>query len=313
MQSKGGLSHQDMFKKGSSDSPLSRLTAKLKTLPTLPAVVNRVMELTADPNSSATDLMKVIQADVALTTTILKTANSALYSFPRGVSSLQQAITLLGFLEVRNIVMAKAVFSSFKSLEKEKTVDVKTFWEHSLVCAMASRIISKHLKIEDNEAFVAGLIHDIGKLAIYLAIPEKYSRMIQDSGLVTFGDHISEKRIFDVSHDEVGMMVLKRWRFPASLVEAVGFHHRIPEAGKKSELTLIVHVADLLSYLHLESPITPETIDNSTPVEQYLYKEILTTAELYDLDWDEKLLGQFRSQLSQSMETEAETLKVLFS
>ena len=103
---------------------ISTLTARIDSFPTLPTVVAEVIEITANPESSARDLMRVIESDQSLTTAILKIANSAFFGLARGVSSLQQALTVLGFTEIRNVVLARAVFSSFKNLRKDHQFNI---------------------------------------------------------------------------------------------------------------------------------------------------------------------------------------------
>jgi len=145
-----------------SSENIVALTACIQSFPTLPTVVNRVMEITANPESSTTELMDVIRPDISLTAVILKTANSAFFGLSRKVSTLDQAITILGFKEIRNVVIARAVFDSFKHLKKDKQFNINSFWEHSFVCGIVAKVIAQDMKYPANEFFIAGLIHDIG-------------------------------------------------------------------------------------------------------------------------------------------------------
>lgn len=324
MVKKGTTLTNDLFRPGKDNQTkdpahscypllMENIISRIKSLPTLPGVVNRVIEVTADPGASVADLFKIINADVAMTTVILKSANSALYSFPRGIGSLQQAIALLGFVEIRNIVMAKAVFSSFRNLERNEGIDLNLFWEHSLVCGLAASIISSSLDIKDNEAFACGLIHDIGKLVLFMCFPDEYAKMIRDSGLVSFGDHFTEREKFGISHEQVGKHLLKRWMFPHSLVEAVGNHH-CREHEHHSRISMIVHVADLLAYLHKDAPLD-ETGKNpeSARLESFFYHDIFTAASSLNISWNSAELNRFRVQLAQSVASEAEALQIFFS
>jgi len=107
------------------------LVARIESMPTLPAVALRVMEVTADPKSSANDLMGIISPDVSLTTKILKIANSPFYGLTRGISSLKHAVTVLGFKEIRNLVISTVAFESFKNLKQNGKFDINKFWRHS--------------------------------------------------------------------------------------------------------------------------------------------------------------------------------------
>ena len=289
---------------------ITALTSRIESFPTLPAVVNRVMEITSDPESSANELMNVIGPDIALTASILKLANSAFFGLTKKVSSLQQAITVLGFKEIRNMIITKAVFDSFNHLKKEENFDIRGFWEHSFLCGLASKIIATDLNRESNEFFVAGLIHDIGKLVIYLALPLEYSKLATVASPLYFTDYKTEKTALGIAHDEVGMRLLKRWLFPESLVNVVGFHHRIHELENKSPSLIVVHVADLLA--HIADPCVSEGEGQPCFSAETLYPEIITLAKPYGIRWNESDLHRFQCQLAESREKEAAMLNLFY-
>lgn len=153
---------------------ISVLISKINSIPTLPTVACQVIEITADPNSSADDLAKVVTPDISLTTKLLKMANSPFFGAIRRVTSLQHAITVLGFKEVRNLIISAVIFESFMKAEKMGNYDIGKFWKHSFVCGLAAKVIAADLKKASNEFFVAGLIHDIGKLVIYITSPHDF-------------------------------------------------------------------------------------------------------------------------------------------
>ena len=236
-------------------------------------------------------------------------ANSAFFGFPREVRSLQQALTILGFKEIQNLVLARAVFNSFKNIKKNGAFDINQFWEHSFVCGLLSKIIANDIQKDNNEFFVAGLIHDIGKLIIFLAMPVEYDRIIQSAKPMGFKMLQEEQQVLDLSHDEVGMKLLRKWLFPESLISAVEFHHNPHGAKSHSLLPIVVHGADLLAHLvKLENPH-----DNPQLMEFLLRSDFVTLAQANGLEWNEDALINFQRELEKRMDENATTLNLLLS
>ena len=288
---------------------ISILTAKIDSFPVLPTVVGRVMKITADPNSMPRDLIQVISPDQSLTATILKMANSAYYGAVREVSSLQQALILMGFTEIRNLVLAKAVFSSFKGLKKSNIFDMREFWKHSFLCGLAARIVGTDVKGASNDFFVAGLIHDIGKLVMFMAIPDDYFKIVETTGPLKAKIFQTEKEVLGVTHDEVGMYLARRWMFPDNLMTAVGFHHRPGEATKEPLFSFVVHVADLITYL---SEGQEEDPDGPALEESALFPDIIALARSQGIEWSESDLREYLARLAQAKEEEAGSFSLFF-
>ncbi|ODS33003.1 MAG: signal transduction protein [Candidatus Scalindua rubra] len=289
----------------------SILTAQIETIPTLPIVAVRVIEITSAPKSSANDLMDVISPDISLTTKILKIANSPFYGLTREISSLQHAVTVLGFTEIRNLVISTVAFESFKDISKNGKFDIKKFWRHSFGCALAAKIIATDLKNASNELFVAGLIHDIGKLVIYVALPMEFLKLMEIMSPIKlkFIAFEADKKAFGMTHDEVGMRLLKRWMFPKSLMTAVGFHHRPQEADKKSPFSLIVHIADILTHIY---EMQAEGEEDELFKAESFYPDIINLARSFGINWDVSDLNRFQQALVESMEKEVDTMSLFF-
>ena len=220
----------------------------IDSLPVLPLTVTKLMRVANDPDSSAQDVMETILPDQSLCLTILKIANSALLGRPQKVDSIKMAVTVLGFNEVQNIALAKAVISSFSNIDKQLKLVIDKFWEHSFVCAMAARIIARDLHIAPEVAFIGGLIHDIGKLIMLETFGKSYEVeywMTKCSNEESLHD---ELEAFLFTHDQVGGQLLRKWLFPINLTEAVANHHRPSEAAREEKLTYIIQLADLLSF-----------------------------------------------------------------
>lgn len=214
--------------------------------PTLPAVVSRVMAVTADPDSSTSDLYRVIQADQALTVNVLKMANSVFYGLPKRVGSLQHALSILGYVEVRNLVIMQAVFKSFKAVGGKGPMDIRPFWQHALAAAMAAELIGRGLAGGDHDFYVAGLVHDIGKLVIYMALPEAYAELVKEVGPYDHTMFSMEQRFFGMTHEDTAQRVLRQWMFPEAILDAVGCHHHPDNATDNAAAAWVVHAADLL-------------------------------------------------------------------
>jgi putative nucleotidyltransferase with HDIG domain len=220
----------------------------IDSLPVLPVTVTKLMRVTNDPESSAQEVMETILSDQSLCLTILKVANSALLGRPQKVDSIKMAVTVLGFNEVLNIALAKAVISSFSNIDKQHKPFVDKFWAHSFVCAMAARIIAEDLRIAPEVAFIGGLIHDIGKLIMLETFKKGYAVenwMIKHSNQELLHD---EFEAFLFTHDQVGGQLLRKWLFPTNLIAAVANHHRPSEAVEEKKLAHIIQLADLLSF-----------------------------------------------------------------
>jgi putative nucleotidyltransferase with HDIG domain len=294
-----------------SSHAASTLIARLQSIPTLPTVALRVMEITANPKSSANDLMGIISPDVSLTTKILKIANSPFYGVTREISSLQHAVTVLGFKEIRNLVISTVAFDSFKNLEQNSKFDINKFWRHSFCCALAAKAIAVDLKIESSELFVAGLVHDIGKLAMYITFPSEFMMQaeIMNPLKIKYTAFEAEKDVFGMTHDDVGMKLLKKWMFPESLLTAVGYHHRPQEADKKSNFPIIVHVADILTHVYEMQAEAEE----GEPFEANLfYGDAIKLSKSFGMDWDVSDLSRFQQTMTENIEKEADTIKLFF-
>lgn len=229
---------------------IKRITQTIINLPTLPTVVAKMIELIDDPKSSARSLSRIIRTDQVLTARILRLANSAYYGFPNPISSINLAIVVLGFDTIRNLGLSVAVISRLaRASSDEELLDYTRFWEHSAAVAVASRMLARMhgFRAMESEAFVAGLIHDIGKVILSQYQTANYSKclhLVADEG-ISLAE--AEQRVFGVTHAEVGGWLAGRWNLPDTLTEAIRLHH-IPLAAKvRPELTAIVHFADILT------------------------------------------------------------------
>lgn len=233
-----------------SESNLDAIYAQIESLPSLPTIVSNVLEITDAPESSAEDLMKAVLPDQSMCATILKIANSAFFGLPREVSTLEKAVMVLGFDEIKNIVLGKAVFNSFKELNSENKKIIEEFWNHSFICGLTAKILAERNGLSASEFFVAGLIHDIGKLPMLITFPTIYSHQLRGTIDNWAQSYNQEKELFFICHDEIGKKMLQRWFFPEKLVAAVGFHHKPKNAEEIVLAASIIQVADFVSHIY---------------------------------------------------------------
>jgi len=225
------------------------LIANLGDLPPLPQVATQLLRISADPDASAEDLRKVIATDQALTSQILKIANSAMFGMMREVNTLTQAIMTLGFSTIKSVVIA----SSAKNLYHRGTVGLqeRLIWEHALVTAIASRAFAKAVRFPRiEEAFIGGLLHDIGKSVMGVKFPERYGALLRS----VYNEHgdslVLELDTFGFDHAMVGEALVQQWNLAPGLQQAVRWHHD-PIHAMEDHLPLAAIVA-LANHLALE-------------------------------------------------------------
>ncbi len=284
---------------------------QVDSLPSLPVTVTKVLSVTADPDSSANDLVNAILPDQAMCATILKIANSAFFGMPRKVATMERAVTILGFNEIHNIVLGKAVFSAFQKMGKNFSQSMDYFWKHSFFCGLAAKIIAPKLKLPPGELFIAGLLHDIGQLVFFISTPEEYTPVIELRGTDHIKSRFLETETFGVDHAQVGFHLLERWLFPDQLLAAVGFHHQPQECTNHTTYAIAVQISDALSHLtkmhtrQQETPLLPQ-MTALLPDGEQLWQE-------YNLTIDETQLQEWMEDLKISQEKDSGILDILTS
>jgi len=232
------------------------LKDKLKDLPSLPEVVTKVTELVQNPNSSAAQLGKIISNDSGLTSRVLRMVNSAYYGFPKQISSIQHAITILGFTTIKSLVLSSSIFRIFSPKPGVNTsLDYKKFWKHSLLTAIASKNIYQKLFFRSDEnIFSAAILHDIGKIILDQYDHENYVAALSEAAVFLFGDDIlnAEQKHCDVTHQYIGNYVAESWNLPPALSDVIRYHHFPLESKEHQELTTVVYIGNILAHLILD-------------------------------------------------------------
>ncbi len=226
---------------------LQKIIARIDDLPTLPRTVLRITELVNDPKSSAKDLARIITDDQVLTARLLKLVNSSFYGFPQRISTVTNAIVLLGFDAIRSLLLTTSVFDLFAGRNKKSNQDQEKFWDHSLGCAVGAKVIGNHLRHDKiEELFVSGLLHDIGKIVEMLFLRDEFMRIVaivnkQNTLMIT-----AEHQVLGYSHAEIGKLLAGKWNLPVKLEQVIAHHHQPAAAGSFVMEASIVHLADIL-------------------------------------------------------------------
>jgi len=225
---------------GKKRDEIQRIIRDTKSLPTLPGLISRLGSLTENNKVSALEIGRVVSMDQVLSAKVLRLVNSAFYGFSRRVSTVSNAIILLGV----NVVKSLAISSSiFEIMEK----NVVGLWEHSMGAAVAANIISRELKLpEPEETSTAALLHDIGKVIIKIRLQDDYdqlSALIKEKGLRLIE---AERSLLETDHAEIGEWVAQTWLLPEKLIEPIACHHNVEKSAVQRGKTAVVHVADVL-------------------------------------------------------------------
>lgn len=238
-------------------------------IPPMPHVAQKVLSMIGNPDTTAEKLQEVLLADQALTAKILKIANSPFYGVPRAIRTLSTAIMILGYKMVRNMVLTTVT----RSINRRFGLTEMMMWEHSIGASIASYLIAKEIRFPDpEEAFLAGLLHDIGKQILNNYDSEKYMHVIERTYNEGLTFYFAEKEIFGFSHPEVGALVIRKWKLSEDLENAIRYHHDgfqtliEDHPFYMGKLPIIVNLADLICLklgIGRRDPIVELNIANS--------------------------------------------------
>lgn len=216
-------------------------------MPSLPTVVARLTRLIADPKTTASDINVALSSDPGLVTKILKLVNSSYYGFPRRITTITNAVVILGFNQVRNLALSAFIFDKFASAGRESGFDVNGFWKHSIGAAFTGADIARQLdpKLEE-DAFICGLLHDLGKFVMALSAPRHLAQVLD---IVRKNDILfnsAERMCLGYDHAMLGAIVMEQWNLPEALVDVVRYHHDPAMAPESAQmLCCVTNLADI--------------------------------------------------------------------
>ena len=227
---------------------LLMLVGQLERLPTLPTVCLRANELMTDPNSSATDIGSVIAHDQVIAAKLLGIVNSSFYGFRQRITTVTRAMTMIGFRGLKDLILTLGALPALRLDKSHENFNATAFWSHSVGVATCARSIAMTLQMPNpEEAFTAGLLHDIGKIAEYQFLTEEFMAIQEEAHLKNIPLYEVEKQRNRFSHADVGDLLAKRWRFSESLIECIACHHTPSLAHRHPREVAIIHLADIIA------------------------------------------------------------------
>lgn len=224
------------------------LHSHIDKMPPLSPTVSKVLALCNNRETSPVELNKVVSIDPVLTGNVLKLINSAYYGMSQKISSVVRAITMLGINTVRNLLLSTAVLSTLGKKDNFNSLDSAGFWEHSLATGVTAKLIALRHSVPMDQVesyFIAGLLHDIGKIPLNNRFPDEYltaMTLAEETGLTLF---VSEGQTFGLDHTDIGKLIADKWRLGADISDTIDFHHATAEyAGEHKSIVCVVSLAD---------------------------------------------------------------------
>lgn len=228
---------------------VKRIMAQVKAFPGMPATSAKLITMLKDPDSSAAQIEEVLKYDPGLTANILKLTNSAYFGIPAKVSSVKQAVVLLGWKRLLQLVMTMCMSTVMKKPVLGYDLPHGELWRHSVAVSVAAELVVKALKIpQADEVFTAALLHDVGKLVLGGFVQND---LHQIEAMVAKGIafEVAEFIVLGTDHAQIGAKILEKWSFPESLVNAVHWHHDPEACENHCTFSDIVHVANILGLM----------------------------------------------------------------
>jgi len=233
----------------SNQVDLSRFTSNI---PPFPKCVQRVLTMLRDPRIQLTKVAEVVSLDQGFAGKVLRMANSAYFGLPRRVYNVTEALVLLGYANVRNVLISASASNILSTAVEAYRLDAGCLWEHSVGTAYAAQMLSRKIGMQVySMAFSCGLLHDVGKVAIDLALLDE-SKAEMRSLIRSRGVLAAELASVGVTHSQVGGEICRRWNLPEEIIDAVSYHHNPRECSENRVIAGVVATADKCSHLLLE-------------------------------------------------------------
>jgi len=265
---------------------LKQIQTYIARLPSLSTTAAKVLQTCNNPETSPNVLNRVISLDLVLTGQVLRLINSAYYSLGHPISSLTRAIIMLGINTVKNLVLSFAILEQMRNKRSFSVLSVEDFWAHSLCVGVTAKClaVAKGVSLtEQQEFFVCGLLHDLGKIPLNHQFPEKYFQALDMAKRSQRALFHAEGVVFGIDHGVIGGMIAEKWQLSPALIEALCFHHRPEEAHEDNhQLVFIVALADIFAQL-LGMGSGDKTLANNSLCGYLLERVGVDWSFLYDL------------------------------
>ncbi len=272
------LSHQKSY--------LKNIRAYIARMPSLSTTATKALETCNNPQSSPNDLNRVIGLDPVLAGQVLRLTNSAYYSLGHPVSSLTRAIIMLGINTVKNLVLSFAILEQLRNKQSFRALSTEKFWAHSLSVGVIAKCLAMERGVslsDQEEFFVCGLLHDLGKIPLNCQFPDEYFQTLDLAKRSRWPLAHAESVVFGIDHGAIGGLIAKKWRLSPAFSEALGCHHQPDKSLPENQLLVfIVALADIFSQL-LDIG-SCEAAPNGTAFADYLLERVgVDWPTLYDM------------------------------
>lgn len=233
------------------DNKVKTVVSNIRNLPTPPIVFHQIEKVINDPGVSAVKVASILAEDPAMSAKVLRLTNSAFYGLAREIESVKQAVVIVGFEAIKNLVLSASVLDMFKGKNIDEAYQ-EVYWRHSLSTAVACRLLASRLRargiVDPDTAFSAGLLHDVGKMVICCYLPEEYDRFKQERASdQSAADFEIEQRILGYNHCQIGGFLATQWKIPHKLIEAITYHHHPGDYEGDDPICYMVNLADYLA------------------------------------------------------------------
>jgi HD-like signal output (HDOD) protein len=271
---------------------------KLKNLPTLPLVVDKLTQVVNNPKSCSKDLSDIIDKDPSLSARVLKIVNSSFYGFSQKIPTVSRAVVILGYSCVKNLALSSTIFNFLAEKVNSNAFDINSLWEHSLKCAACARLIAgKTLPQSGEDAFISGLMHDIGKVIFVEHFIDQYQQALNKASDDTIPVCEAERQVMGIDHAELGYMLADKWNFHKLQSASIRFHHR-PLAAQKScdelsfKISCIVYLANILSKVDCKEISEVEPLKEIDP-------EVVSLLNI-ERGWEQRILLELENEIEKS-------------
>lgn len=225
---------------------LDDVIKSVRDLPSLPMIVTQLIDSFEQEDASIGEVAQSVSRDQALAAKTLRIANSSFYGLQHKVTTIPQAITVLGFDSIRALIVSAGIIDNFSNISHDR-FDFRMFWRHAIATALSAKSLARALKLNQDHAFVSGLLHDIGQLVLVTRFPQLYGgalshQVAKDCYLLD-----AERVVLGVDHTVVGQALAEYWKFPPSIQRAIGNHHA-PRAQDMGGIPSVVHIANAIAH-----------------------------------------------------------------
>jgi HD-like signal output (HDOD) protein len=262
-----------------AEARIKKMVDRIRDLPPLPTLVSQILQILSKPETPLEEIEAIISKDQALVAKLIQVGNSALYGGMQKVSTLRQVLTRLGLKTIRNLVVAASTRGFFMHDRKGMRLWGQFLWQHAVETALAARRIADTIKYpEPEEAFIGGLVHDIGKLVILMLFAEPYREILKLKKVRQMASIPAEMQVLGCNHEQIGRLLLDRWNMPDSTKACAEFHHRCRESQAHGDLVAIVSYADHLSRQYGTNP------ESLQPADHDYSRELMTALKISPAD-----------------------------